>query len=213
MMKSTASAGLAALAVLLAILGCSARSGGLAAVDEPEAAGDDVVSVPARVTQLGFPVLYPAFMPPGYELISVDLSPHWDSKVVFVSGPPGATWNLDGGNWKQGGLYIITMGVHAGAPLPPFGQIVNPHERIEVAGRSVYLIQGQSDPVFSLAEGSPERRPTGPNGEELLFEPIDVLGLDLELDGFLVSMSAIPPHSSTPEVLIKIAESLVLVGA
>ena len=191
------------VAFFLALSACSTSSASLAVVEPTPSPGGDAISVPAEIAELGLSVLYPAFVPPGYEFNRVERAAD-NRDISFVFGPPGTAGTPFGGNY-------ITVGLLAGAPLSPFGSLVNPHRRIEFAGRTAYLIQGETEPVFSLTKDSPDRRPTGPNGEALQFEPIDVLALELERDGFRVSIFAIPPQSSTPEVLIEIAESLTLV--
>ena len=47
--------------------------------------------------------------------------------------------------------------------------------------------------------------------EELTFSPVEVLRLETELLGFSVTLYAIPPDSSDPDTIIRVAESLTLV--
>ena len=162
--------------------------------------------VPTEVHDLGIPVLYPEYLPAGYSLLRIDReeSNERPPSIQFVFGDSV----IDGGH---GGNYI-TLGLHRAVGLPPEGAIWNPHEAITVQGQPAFLLQGSREPEFSLTKGTPPRPPVSDTGEEIVFSPIDVLGVESYLSGFSVSLYAIPADSSDRDTVIRIAESLRPIG-
>ena len=200
-----ASAILGSSAALLALLlGCSDMPGEARTDAQVNPSPTQGSPVPVAVSNLGLPILYPSYLPAGYSLVRIDRHDRI-SDLQFLFGPQGTS---AGG---RRGPYI-TLGLDTATGLFPSGTILNPHKRITIRGQPAILLQGSMEPVFSLVKGGEENRPTGNAGEGLTFSPIEVLGLETELLGFSVSLYAIPPDSSDPDTIIRIAESLMLVG-